>query len=203
MILMHVIANVSGILAMIIVISVGSPGVSVLDTCFIHHGTPGENIFIPLLAFHTPVMALCLILSIRKAYFSGRNLLINHTLVVIVFWTTAAPTVISHMVVGLTQESYIELKFVRNIQTSIFLGSISGLMIAIARLVNKKLLHELYFTLFKRRSDSDFIREEVKLTQDNYVRMPIFDRKLLDTKMRQDIYYNEIYDNITIYVTST
>lgn len=203
MILMHLFANLLGIIFMIIVISVGSPGISVLDTCFIEKGTKGENVFLPLMVVHTPVMALSLIVSIRKAYFSGRNLLINHTLVVIVFWTTAAPTVFSHMLLGLIRESFLELKIVRYKQLSIFLGSISGLLIAMARLLNKKLLNELYFVLFKRRSDPVFIREEVKTTHDNNLRMPIFERELLSTKVRENVYYNEIYDNITIYVTYT
>ena len=150
------------------------------------------------IVFNTPIMFLSLFFTICRAFKTEREMLLNHALVVGVFWLFKIPSSTSHTL------SYFNLNYLILNEISVLLGSLAGLAIALARLSNKTLLMELYTKLCLRKSSERFLKTQTRITGKNYLRMPL-DSSFMDDMddTYQGFYYSDIYDSITVCVIST
>lgn len=194
-IILHALVWIGGITILALVLIVGSPGISVMNTCFILKNSNAEYMFIAPAAFFSPIIFISLIVTKIKSYKSGKSMFRNHALVVIVFWITMIPSVLAHFLRHVESISGILTEY------AIVSGSLSGFCIALARLANRRLLKEFYYVIFKRRFQARPVIQQAKSTHLDDFRMPLTE---LDTTVNEaSMYYAEIYENITLCVTYT
>ena len=115
-----------------------------MNTCFILEDSDAEYFFLVPAGFYTPIIFISLIVAKLRTYKSGKSMLRNHTLVVVMFWITMIPSVLAHLLRNVDQ--VFELS-----QYAIVSGSLSGFFISIARLANRRLMREFYYVICKRR----------------------------------------------------
>jgi hypothetical protein len=192
-ILLHALVWLAAIPFLIFVITVGKPGRSVMNTCFILADSEAEYFFLAPAGFYSPIIFISLIVTKLRTYKSGKSMLRNHTLVVIMFWITMIPSVLSHFLRNVEEISF------GLTQYAIASGSLSGFFISVARLANRRLMRECYYVICKRRlkSRQPLLNQARGMHLDCF-RMPLTE---LDTSVSEDsMYYADIYENITISV---
>lgn len=195
LIILHALVWLLSLLILAFVLIVGEPGISFMHTCFIQKNSNAEYIFLAPAVFYTPIIFLSLIVARFKTRESGQSLLRNHSLVVIVFWITMIPTVLSHFLRNVESLSFILIEF------AIISGSLSGFCITLVRLSNRRLMKELHFMICKRRMKAEPVIHKARATHLDNFRMPLTE---LDTTINEESpYYADIYANITICVTYT
>jgi hypothetical protein len=83
-----------------------------------------------------------------------------------------------------------------------FITCSSGTLLTLARLSNKKLLNEIYYNTFKRKSDTDYIAYNIKYSKIENIRMPLAISMVGEEINTESglFYYGDLYRNITFMV---
>lgn len=83
-----------------------------------------------------------------------------------------------------------------------FLGCLSGIILTIARFANKKLLNEIYYNMFVKKSHDSYISYKFKHSKIGNLKMPLTVSYIEDdiNISSGSLYYNDLYTNTTIIV---
>jgi hypothetical protein len=139
-------------------------------------------------------------IAVIKSYSTGRKLLKKHFIFLLAFFITHTPPYYLCLFVN-SEENKERIYMVFDIQTDMIITSSAGTILTLSRLANKKLIYEIYYSIFKRKDSPGYIEYRFRYSNPKSIRTPLtISREDNLDFMNASLYYDDLYTNTTFIV---